>query len=148
MEKINKISSSKFDIFIPDTSTKMEIPYIGTVRAGFPSPADDFPYEKIDLNKLLIKHPQATFFARAKGESMNKDFQDDDLLIIDRSLDYKDGYIAFCYIDGEFTTKRISKKRNKCYLLPSNENFPIIEVKDSQELMIMGIVTTIIRNMK
>lgn len=65
------------------------LPYIGSLRAGFPSPADDFTGERIDLNRLCINHPEVTYFARAKGSSMNRDFNEDDLLVIDSSLEYK-----------------------------------------------------------
>ena len=62
------------NIYKADAASEMLLPYIGSLRAGFPSPADDFTGERIDLNRLCINHPEATYFARAKGSSMNRDF--------------------------------------------------------------------------
>ena len=127
-------------MFTPDLSS-LEQPFVGGVIAGFPSPADDFVYESIDLNKMIVKHPDATFYARVKGQSMVADFMEDDLLVIDRSLDWSDNKIALCFIDNEFTLKRIKIEAGKCFLIPSNSEFPIIEVNDESEVVIWGIVT-------
>lgn len=138
MKKIH--SSSNFDFFSPEYS-ELELEYAGNIKAGFPSPADDFTQERIDLNKLLIKHPDATFYARVKGNSMTGDFNEGDLLIIDRSVEYSDHKVALCYVDGEFTLKRIKYIDNKCFLTPSNEEFPQIEVRDGSNALIWGVVT-------
>ena len=98
--------SDSLELFTPDISG-MELPFVGGVVAGFPSPADDFVYESIDLNKLIVKHPDATFYARVKGQSMTGDFMEDDLLVIDRSIEWSDNKIALCYVDNEFTLKRL-----------------------------------------
>ena len=132
--------SESLELFTPDLSS-LELPFVGGVVAGFPSPADDFVYESIDLNKMIIKHPDATFYARVKGQSMIADFVEDDLLVIDRSLEWTDNKIALCFIDNEFTLKRIKLEDSKCYLIPSNSNFPIIEVNDENGLVVWGIVT-------
>ena len=138
MKKIYK--SDSLELFTPNLSS-VELPFVGGVVAGFPSPADDFVYESIDLNKLIIKHPDATFYARVKGQSMDSDFMEDDLLVIDRSLEWSDNKIALCFIDNEFTLKRIKLEDGKCFLIPSNNNFPVIEVTDESEVLIWGIVT-------
>lgn len=138
MKKI--YSSQQFDFYSPEYS-EMELDYAGNIRAGFPSPADDFTQEKIDLNKLLIKHPDATFYAKVKGNSMTEDFNEGDLLIIDKSVEYSDNKVALCFVDGEFTLKRIKYVNGKCFLTPSSESFPLIEVSPESNAMIWGVVT-------
>ena len=140
MKKI--YSSPEFDFFLPEYSS-LELDFVGSVAAGFPSPAEGLEENRIDMNKLLIKHPDATFYARAKGESMNKDFQEGDILIIDRSEEWSDNKIALCFVDGEYTTKRIRIKDGKCFLIPSNDGFPVLEM--SSEVIIWGIVTYSVR---
>lgn len=133
-------TTSNFEFYSPEYS-ELELNYAGNIKAGFPSPAEDFSHDKIDLNKLLIKHPDATFYAKVKGSSMTEDFNEGDLLIIDRSVEYSDNKIALCFIDGEFTLKRIKYQDDKCYLSPSNEDFPLIEVSINSNAQIWGIVT-------
>ena len=125
MQKIH--STRDFDFYSPEFS-ELELDFAGDVHAGFPSPAEDFSREKIDLNKLLIRHPEATFYAKVKGNSMRGDFSEGDLLVIDRSVEYSDNRIALCFIDGEFTLKRIRYIDGKCFLTPSNDDFPLLEV--------------------
>ena len=132
--------SESLELFTPDTSA-MDLPFVGGIIAGFPSPADDFVYESIDLNKLIVKHPDATFYARVRGQSMMGDFMEDDLLVIDRSIDWTDNKIALCYVDNEFTLKRLKIENGKCFLIPSNSDFPIIEVDNEKDVIVWGIVT-------
>ena len=101
----------------------------------------------IDLNNILIKNPSATFFARANGTSMESDLSDGDLFIIDKSLPPADGKMAVCFVDGEFTVKRIKIEKTRCMLIPSNADFPVIEVNENNNFMIWGIVTYAIRKM-
>ena len=111
---------------------------MGEAVAGFPSPAEDFIHEEIDLNRELVKNPEATFYVRVRGNSMLLDFQDGDLLIIDKSLDVSDNSIILCYTQNEFTLKRIKKENGKCYLLPSNPDFPVIET--IEDVIVWGVV--------
>lgn len=138
MKKI--YTSPGFDFYTPEYSD-LELGYVGSIKAGFPSPADDFTQEKIDLNKLLVRHPDATFYARVKGDSMTGDFNEGDLLVIDRSVEYSNGKIALCFVDGEFTLKRIKYVNDKCFLSPSNGDFPLIEVCPESNSQIWGVVT-------
>ncbi len=138
MQKIH--STSYFDFYSPEFS-ELELSFAGDVNAGFPSPAEDFSRDKIDLNKLLIKHPDATFYAKVKGNSMTGDFSEGDLLVIDRSVEYSDNRIALCFIDGEFTLKRIRYIDGKCFLTPSNDDFPLLEVNPESNSLIWGVVT-------
>ncbi len=118
------------------------------ISAGFPSPAGDFKEERISLDKELIKNKEATFFARVSGESMiNAGLEDGDLIVIDRSLEPTNNKIAVCFIDGEFTVKRLQVKKNKIWLKPENTNYKAIEVKEDNELIIWGIVTNVIKKL-
>ena len=87
-------SSANLDLYSASGDNETEIPLIGGVKAGFPSPAQDFIAQAIDLNKYIIKHPAATYFALVNGVSMDTDLSEGDLLVVDRSLDPQDGKIA------------------------------------------------------
>ena len=116
------------------------------ISAGFPSPADDFKEIRISLDEELVKNKDATFYARVSGESMIEAGLDDgDLLVIDRSLNPESGKIAVCFIDGEFTVKRIKKEKDKLYLIPENNKYKTIELKEENELIIWGIVEYVIK---
>ncbi|MBP6072699.1 MAG: translesion error-prone DNA polymerase V autoproteolytic subunit [Flavobacterium sp.] len=135
------------EFYTPDYSTSMELPYVDAgIRAGFPSPADDFIELSIDLNKHLIKHKDTTFFATVKGHSMkNAGIYDGDLLVIDKSLEPQNDKIAICQIDGSFTVKRIKIEQNVVWLIAENEDFKPIKVTPENELIIWGIVTASIK---
>ncbi len=136
------------DIFSADTETELALPFVDEgISAGFPSPALDFIDLTIDLNKHLIKHPSATFYGRVKGVSLkNAGINDNDLLIIDRSLEPKNDKIAICYIDGEFTAKRLKIENKQVWLMPENEDYQPIKITDDNELIIWGIVTHVIKS--
>ena len=117
-----------------------------SISAGFPSPADDFKEVRISLDKELVKNKEATFYARVDGDSMvGAGLEDGDLLVIDRSLNPENGKIAVCLIDGDFTVKRIKKEKNKLFLVPENEKYKKIEIKEQNELVIWGVVEYVIR---
>jgi len=126
----------------------LEIPlYQSKVIAGFPSPADDFIEKNLDLNEYLIKHPAATFFVRVEGNSMiNAGIHHGDLLIVDRSLEPRDGKIVIAAVDGELTLKQIQKTGKKLFLLAQNPDFPRIEVLPDQEFLIWGVVIHVIHS--
>ena len=135
--------------FFTPSHVKLEAILINAgISAGFPSPAGDFKQERISLDKDLIKNKEATFFARVSGESMvNAGLEDGDLIVIDRSLEPSNNKIAVCFIDGEFTVKRLQVKKNKIWLKPENTNYKAIEVKEDNELIIWGIVTNVIKKL-
>lgn len=141
-------SGSIIDIYSALSDTTLELPYIsGGVSAGFPSPALDFIDLTIDLNKHLIKHPSATYYGRVKGESMkDAGINDGDLLVIDKSIEPVDGKIAVCYIDGEFTLKRIKLDKSEIWLMPANENYKPIKIEEPNDLRIWGVVTHVIKD--
>jgi DNA polymerase V len=133
----------------PDLDSEIKIPYIKEgVSAGFPSPAADFMENTIDLNKELCKNPTATFYIKVNGNSMiNAGINHNDILIVDRSLEPQNNKIAVCFIDGEFTVKRIKIEKDCMYLMPENKNYQPIKVTDENELIIWGIVTYVIKNL-
>lgn len=135
--------------FQADVSSELELPYVvNGISAGFPSPADDFLDINIDLNKHLIKNPSTTFYGRVKGDSMkDAGIHDGDLLIIDKSLEPTNNKIAVCFIDGEFTVKRISIEKDVVWLIAENKNYEPIKVTKDNDLVIWGIVTTVIKQL-
>ncbi len=118
------------------------------ISAGFPSPADDFKEIRISLDKELVSNEEATFYARVSGNSMEgAGLSDGDLIVIDKSVNPENKKIAVCFLDGEFTVKRIIKKDNKLYLKPENKNYKEIEITNDNELFIWGIVTFVIKKL-
>ncbi len=122
------------------------IPLYGSkVPAGFPSPGDDYIEKYLDLNQQFIKHPAATFLVIASGDSMiGAGIHSGDLLIVDRSLNTKHGKIVIAAIDGELTVKRLSKVGERLQLLPANPAYKPIDITDTHELVIWGVVTHVI----
>lgn len=137
------------------------------IHAGFPSPAQDYMKGFIDLNKELVRHPEATFYGRVVGDSMiDAGVEQGDILVIDKSLEPSEGSMAVCFLDGEFALKYISfkdpgktnsvaaKKQPRSYnilhqdglwLLPANEEYPPIHVTEGNDFTVWGIVTYIIK---
>ena len=141
--------SSTLEFFSVSTGVALDLPLTETgIHAGFPSPAEDFGDLSIDLNRELIKNPSATFYARVKGSSMvDAGIHDGDLIIIDKSLEPADGKIAVCFIDGEFTVKRIKIDRDCCWLMPANDDFKPIRVTEENDFLVWGIVVHVIRSL-
>ena len=135
------------DIFRPDISTAMSLPFAEQgIQAGFPSPAQDYISESIDLNREIVKHPASTFYGRVSGDSMiNDGIEADDIIVIDRSLQPQDGDLTVCCIDGEFTLKRIKLEKDKVWLIPANETFDPILVTPEQRFEVWGVVTYTIK---
>ena len=129
--------------------TSYELPLVMGIAAGFPSPAADYLESTIDLNKELIRNPSSTFFGRVKGLSMkDAGIAEDDILIIDKSIIPHSGMIAVCFLDGEFTLKRIYIENNSVTLQPANSEFRPITVNEQNDFTIWGIVTYVIKKMK
>ena len=116
------------------------------ISAGFPSPVNDFSESRISLDDELIKNKDTTFYAKVKGQSMiGAGLDDNDLLVIDRSLAPTNNKIAVCFLDGEFTVKRLRVDKNEVWLQPENPNYPIINITDENDFMVWGIVTNVIK---
>ena len=119
--------------------------YSCSVQAGFPSPADDHMESELDLNKYLIKHPTATFFVKAAGESMiNAGIHPGDILVVDRSEEAKHGKIVIAAIDGQLTVKRVHRSKDETYLVPENKDFEPIKFDEGNEVVIWGVVTNVL----
>jgi DNA polymerase V len=131
----------------PVMDSEIRIPLIREgVSAGFPSPAIDFLETSIDLNTALCKNPLATFYIKVKGNSMiDAGINDSDVLVVDRSLEPQNNKIAICFIDGEFTVKRILLEQDCLYLMAENPSYPHIKVTEENQLIIWGIVTYVIK---
>lgn len=114
----------------------------GNVRAGFPSPAEDFACESLDISKILVPNPISTYLIRAKGDSMVlAGINDMDLLITDRSLQAVSGDIVCALLDNYFTVKYLVKKRGSFRLCAANATFPDIVPKEGQSLEVWGVCT-------
>ncbi len=144
----NLHSSGTLEIYSADTATMLELPVVEQgISAGFPSPANDMLDIAIDLNKELIKNPACTFYGRVKGNSMQDvGIEDGDLLVIDKSLEPQNGKIAVCFIDGEFTVKRIKVEKDCCWLLAENDKYPPIKITEENEFVVWGIVLHVIKS--
>lgn len=135
------------NFFLPKSElSKQEIPILASkLAAGFPSAADDFIENKLDLNEYLIKHPAATIFAWAKGDSLkDKGVFDGDLLIIDRSIEPEQNHVVVAALDGEFTCKVYDKKRG--LLLAANSEYEPIKIKGHEQALIEGVIIYSIRS--
>lgn len=128
-----------------DQNRSMPLAHTG-VSAGFPSPADDFKELRISIDQEVVKNEEATFYARVAGQSMQGAGLDDgDLLVIDRSKEPEDNAIAVCFIDGEFTVKRLKVEAECVYLMPENPNYSPIKVTEDNQLIIWGVVTYVVK---
>ena len=130
-----------------DISTSLPLQYADEgIRAGFPSPAQDYLEQAIDLNKEIVKHPASTLYGRVVGDSMKDEgIEEGDILVIDKSLDLLDDDLAVCAIDGEFTVKRVRLEKDAASLIPANPDYPKIKVTADNDFIVWGIVTYTIK---
>ncbi len=135
------------ELYSSDTSTTLPLPYAEEgIRAGFPSPAQDYMELSIDLNKELVPHPSSTFYGRVKGDSMKEEgIEDGDILVIDKSLELMNDDLAVCFVDGEFTLKRVRIDAAIIWLVPSNKTYPEIPITSENDFIVWGIVTYTIK---
>lgn len=119
--------------------------YQDLISAGFPSPAQNDLEDTIDLNEMLIKHPSATFFLRVSGSSMIKaGIHNNDILIVDRSLEPAHGKIVIASINGELTVKRLYRVGKTVKLVPENDDYEPIDITEEMDTRIWGVVTNVI----
>lgn len=139
--------SFSLQILTAENSSKFELPlYIDGISCGVPSPSYESVSDKMDMNRELVRNPMTTFYAKVSGQSMIDDGIDDgDLLVIDRSLEPEDGKIAVCFVDGEFTCKRIQLKRDGIWLMPANVDYRPIHISEESNFQIWGIVTHVVK---
>jgi len=141
-----------FDIILnPDDQAALRPQplFMTPVHAGFPSPADDYIEGKLDLNEYLVRHPAATYFVRATGDSMIEDgIRPGDILVVDRALETVDGSIVIAAVDGELTVKRLRISAGRLFLVPGNEDYHPIEVTEDMDSRIWGVVTAVIHELR
>ena len=134
------------DISVPARSSDCRRPlFLKTVPAGFPSPADDYIEQNLDLNAYLIRHPAATFFVRVSGDSMNDaGINSGDILIVDRAREPVDSSVVIARLESELTVKRIRKRDGKLYLVPDNSRRESFGIQEDTEFEVWGVVTHVI----
>ncbi len=122
------------------------IKILGSVEAGFPTPAEEDLAETMSLDNYLIGNKEATFMLRVSGESMiEAGIQPGDMVIVERRTDAKDGDIIVAFIDGGYTVKFFRKRGNRVWLDPANSAFDPIVPAEGEELKIMAVVKAVIR---
>lgn len=141
--------SENLTFFIPEYTEDSGTHFFDTgISAGFPSPAEDFKEQRLSLDDELVKNKEATFYARVSGQSMiGAGLEDNDLLVIDRSLEPENNKIAVCFLDGEFTVKRLRVSKEDVWLQPENPDYPIIKITADNDFVIWGIVTNVIKKL-
>ncbi|MBT6568389.1 MAG: translesion error-prone DNA polymerase V autoproteolytic subunit [Flavobacteriales bacterium] len=141
------MSESYLSFFKPNPATRKMLHLVQEgISAGFPSPADDFKELRISIDQEVVKNEEATFYARVSGQSMQGAGLDDgDLLVIDRSQEPENNAIAVCFIDGEFTVKRLKVEKDCIYLMPENPRYQPIKVTEENQLQIWGVVTYVVK---
>lgn len=142
MQVDNKI----LEFLYVDPLKKVVLPFVSQgISCGFPSPAEGME-EEFDLLMHIIKDKNTTFFARVRGDSMSGiGMNDGDIVVVDKSLEPENNKVAVCFVDGEFTIKRIVLKDSKFFLVAENEKYQPIEITEDNNFVIWGIVTNIIK---
>lgn len=133
-----------------DFSKKLKLPIAEGLKAGFPSPADDYSYETLDFNHDMIRNPEATFYGRVSGDSMiDAGICDGDIAVIDRSLEPKDGDVVVGYVNEEFTIKYLDlrhKSDGYIELRPANQHFKPIRIDEDDDFEVWGVVVWTIKH--
>ncbi|GAB4157113.1 MAG: translesion error-prone DNA polymerase V autoproteolytic subunit [Candidatus Dojkabacteria bacterium] len=125
------------------------IPVLGTVHAGFPNIAENYIDNELNLHKFAVTHPVSTFFLKVEGDSMlGAGIYPEDILVVDRSLEPRNGSVVVAFLDGEFTLKRYYKKKESIYLIPANKKYKPIKVEIDQSFEIWGVATYTLHNLK
>ncbi len=122
--------------------------YLTPVAAGFPSPADDYVEQELNLHSHLVRNPAATFFLRAEGQSMiNAGIHDGDLLVVDRSLEAAHNRVVIAALDGELMVKRLVRRQGRVWLLPENPDYPEVDITEREHVHIWGVVSYVIHKL-
>ncbi|MDR1049774.1 MAG: translesion error-prone DNA polymerase V autoproteolytic subunit [Deltaproteobacteria bacterium] len=119
--------------------------FLEKISAGFPSPAEGYVQDFLDLQRLVVKNPAATFFLRVAGDSMTEaDIHDGDLLVVDRSKPAVSGKIVIASLDGELTVKRLKAKNKRLFLVPENPGYPETDITEREDTVVWGVVTYVV----
>ena len=131
---------------------KLKLQLAPQIKAGFPSPAEDYLHESLDFNRDLIRHPEATFYGRVDGDSMeDASICEGDIAVIDRSVDPQDGDVVVGYVNGEFTIKFLDlthKDEGYIELRPANKNYQPIRINEDDDFEVWGVVVWTIKKWK
>ena len=131
---------------------KLDLVIVPEIKAGFPSPAEDYLQESLDFNRDLIKHPESTFYGRVDGDSMiDAGICDGDIAVIDRSVEPSDGDVVVGFVNGEFTIKYLDlTHKNEGYieLRPANRLYSPIRINECDDFEVWGVVIWTIKNWK
>lgn len=131
-------------IYKIDTSTYLPLPFADEgIKAGFPSPAQDYIELALDINEMLVKNPATTFYGKVNGNSMeDARLYDGDIVVIDRSLEPRNGDKVVCFLDGDFTIKFMEIEDQTVWLVPANNEYPRIKITPDNDFMVWGVVTS------
>lgn len=131
---------------------KLDLLFAPGVKAGFPSPAEDYLHESLDFNRDLIRHPEATFYGRVAGDSMqDAGICEGDIAVIDRSVEPQNGDVIVAYINGEFTIKFLDvthRKDGYIELRPANKKYSPIRIDENDKFEVWGVVIWVIKKWK
>jgi SOS regulatory protein LexA len=143
LERLKIIERDEKGRLIPG-SIAFPVKILGTVEAGFPSPAEEELVDTLSLNELLIQNPEATFLLKVSGDSMSgAGILPGDMVIVDKGQTPKSGDIVIAEVDGQWTMKYLRKRGESVILMPANSNYKPIRPKS--ELRIAGVVTAVVR---
>lgn len=143
----------ELEIYSGSFETVLNLPYADEgIRAGFPSPAQDYMDKTLDFNRELIAHPSATFYAKVMGLSMIKaGISEGDTIVIDRALEPRQNDIVVAFVNGEFTMKYLDlteKDQGVIWLRPGNDDYPAFRITADDELAIWGVVSSVIKKLR
>lgn len=143
---------AKIKLIKGEFDKRLDLHFAPGIRAGFPSPAEDYLHESLDFNRDLIRHPEATFYGQVDGDSMiDVGIYDGDIAVIDRSIEATDGDVVVGYVNGEFTIKFLDlshKDEGYIELRPANKSFEPIRIKAEDNFEVWGVVVWTIKNWK
>ena len=123
-------------------------PQLCPLPAGWPSPAENYVESSLDLHKLAVRNPPATFFLRVMGDSMiGCGIHNGDLLVVDRSRTPASGKVVVAIVDGELTIKRLVKRKDRLFLCPDNPSYPEIDITDREETSVWGVATYVLHQL-
>ena len=145
-------SMAKIHILPSEFSNELSLQFAPGIKAGFPSPAQDYRPDTLDFNRDFIRHPEATFYGRVDGDSMmDAGINDGDIAVIDRSLEANDGDVIVAYVNEEFTIKFLDlshKDEGYIELRPANKHYYSIKIDVTDEFEVWGVVVWTIKNWK